>query len=84
MGGGGGGVRGQLPPGPVELDKLSLWMGSSSLETVKSVILIVVTCNCLPFLWPRNWLVHGVCNSNSEEKEATPPPFEIGVDIGFV
>ena len=83
MEGGGGGVRGQLPPGPVELDKLSLWMGLSSLETVKSVILIVVTCNCLPFLWPRNWLVHGVVNSNSKEKEANPP-FEIGVYIGFV
>ena len=27
--------------GPVELDKLSLWMGLFSLETVKSVILIV-------------------------------------------
>ena len=22
---------------------------------------IVVTCNCLPFSWPRSWLVHGVC-----------------------
>ena len=47
----GRGVGGQLPPGPVELDKLSLWMGLFSLETVKSVILIVVTCNCLSFLW---------------------------------
>ena len=60
-GGGGGGIGAAASPGPVELDKLSLWMGLFSLETVKSDILIVVTCNCLPFSWPRSWLVHGMC-----------------------
>ena len=44
-GGGGKGEGGSCPIGPVELDKLSLWMGLFSLDTIKSVILIVVTCN---------------------------------------
>ena len=42
---------------PDKPDKSSLWMDWFSLD---SVILIVVTSNCLPFSWPRNWLVHGV------------------------
>ena len=46
-GGGGGGARGAAAPlGPVELDTSSLWMDLFSLD---SVILIIVTCNCLPF-----------------------------------
>ena len=59
-GGGGGGGRGAAAPplGSVETDKSSVWMDLFSLV---SVILIVVTCNCLPFSRPRNWLVHGVC-----------------------
>ena len=32
------------------------------------ICLILVTCNCLPFSWPRNWLLHGV----SKQKEAKP------------
>ena len=36
--------------------------------SLDSIILIVVTCNCLPFSWPRNWLIH-VC-VNSKQKEA--------------
>ena len=55
--GGGGGKR-AAAPGPVEPDKTTLWINLFFLD---SVILIVVTCNCLPFPWPRNWLVHGVC-----------------------
>ena len=47
-----------------------------TLETVKSVILIVMTCNCLPFSWST------VC-ATSKEKEANPP-FEIGVYTGVV
>ena len=43
---GGGGC---CPPGPVEADKSSPWMDLFSLD---SVILIEVTCNCLPF---SNW-----------------------------
>ena len=35
-----------LPAGPVEPDILSLWMDLFSSD---SVILIIVTCNCLPF-----------------------------------
>ena len=34
------------PPQPVEPDKSSLWMNLFPLD---SVILIVLTCNCLPF-----------------------------------
>ena len=39
-----------FPRGPVEPDTLSLWMDLSSFD---SVILIIVTCNCLPFLYSR-------------------------------
>ena len=46
------------PPGPIEPDKLILWM---DLFSSHLVILIVVTFNSLPFSWPRNWLVCGVC-----------------------
>ena len=52
--GGGRGRRGAttpLPPGPVELDTSSLWMDWFSLD---SVILIIVTCNCLPFSYSRS------------------------------
>ena len=47
------------PPGPVEPDRSSLW--THGFISLNSVILIVVTCNCLPFSWPRDCLVHGVC-----------------------
>ena len=61
---GGGGAGRQLPPRPVEPDKSSLWMEdfhySKDLFSLGSVILIV-TCSCLPFSWPGNRLVHGVC-----------------------
>ena len=43
---GGGGKRAAALPGPIEPDKSSLWMDLFSLD---SVILIMVTCNCLPF-----------------------------------
>ena len=61
-----GGKGGQLPPpGPVEPDKSSLWIEdfhySKDLFSLDSVILIVVTCSCLPFSWPRNRLDHGMC-----------------------
>ena len=39
-----------FPRGPVEPDTLSLWMDLFSLD---SVILIIVTCNCLPFSYSR-------------------------------
>ena len=38
----GGGGKGAAPPGPVELDKSSLWMDLFSLD---SVFLVIVTCN---------------------------------------
>ena len=44
--GGLGGRRAAALPGPIDPDKLSLWMDLFSLD---SVILIIVTCNCLPF-----------------------------------
>ena len=38
------------PPGPVEQDPSSLWMGLwMDLFSLDSVILIIVTCNSLPF-----------------------------------
>ena len=40
-----------LPPGHVEPDTSSLWMDLFSLD---SVILIMVTCNCLPFSYSRS------------------------------
>ena len=53
------------PPGPVEPDKSSLWIEdfhySKDLFSLDSVILIVVTCSCLPFSWPGNRLGHGMC-----------------------
>ena len=39
-----------FPREPVEPDTLSLWMDLFSLD---SVILIIVTCNCLPFSYSR-------------------------------
>ena len=48
---GGKGSSYPLPPGPVELDTSSLWMDWFSLD---SVILIIVTCNCLPFSYSRS------------------------------
>ena len=56
MGGGGQGGGAAAPPGPVESDKSS----RDGFVFLDSDILILVTCNCLPFSWPRNWLVHGV------------------------
>ena len=48
-----GGQGEQLPPpGHIEPDKSSLWMDS--------VVLIVLSCNRLPFSWPSNYLVHSV------------------------
>ena len=50
-----GEARGAAAPlGPVEIDTSSLWMELSSLESVISVILIIVTCNCLPFSYSRS------------------------------
>ena len=46
MRGGGGRRGGSCPPGPFEPDKSSLWTDLYSLD---SVILVIVTCNCLPF-----------------------------------
>ena len=65
MASGGGGKEAAAPPGPVEPDKSSLWIGdfhySKDLVSLDSVILIVVICSCLPFSWPGNRLVHVVC-----------------------
>ena len=61
--GGAGGAA--APPGPLEPDKWSLWIEdfpySNDLFSLDSDILIVVTSSCLPFSWPGNRLVHGVC-----------------------
>ena len=79
-GGGGRGQRGSCPPGPVEPDKLSLWIKdfnySKDLFSLHLVIFIVVTCSCLPFSWRGNRLVP-VC-ANDKQNEAKPP-IEIGV-----
>ena len=40
-----------MPPGPVEPETSSLWMDLFALD---SVILIIVTCNCLPFSYSRS------------------------------
>ena len=61
-----GGQGGKLPPPPpVDPDKSSLWIKdfhySKDLFSLDSVILIVVTCSRLPFSWPGNRLVQGVC-----------------------
>ena len=50
-GGGGGGQGGSCPPpsGPVVPDTSSLWMDLFSLG-----VLIIVTCNCLPFSYARS------------------------------
>ena len=68
----------ELPPGPVEPDKSSLWMDLFSLA---SVILIVVTCNRVPFSWPRNWLVHGRENSSQQSAKSLKfsPPHQLVV-----
>ena len=74
---------GAWSPGPVEPDKSSLWIDLFSLD---SVILIVVTCNCLLFSYLRSifrrHLMTSAENSVSEppnlkifwEKDPTPPP----------
>ena len=49
---GGGGVKGAAappPPGPVVPDTSSLWMDLFSLD-----VLIIATCNCLPFSYARS------------------------------
>ena len=64
---GGKGSSYPLPPGPVELDTSSLWMDLFSLD---SVILISVTCNCLPFsifkIDSETYLITSAENSVSE------------------
>ena len=56
--GGQGGSCPPPPPGPVEPDRSSLWTEdfhySKDLFSLDSVVLIVVTCTCLPFSWPGN------------------------------
>ena len=49
--GGGGGKGAAALHGPVEPDKSSLLIDLFSLD---SVILIIVTCNCLPFHYSRS------------------------------
>ena len=46
-----GGEGSSCPAGPVKPDKLSLWMDLFSLD---SVILTVMTCDCLPFSYSRS------------------------------
>ena len=58
-----------FPRGPVEPDTLSLWMDLSSLD---SVILIIVTCNCLPFLYSRP--IFRTHFMTSAENSASEPP----------
>ena len=69
-GGGGGGGGGQggscLPSGPVEQDTSSVWMDLFSLD---SVILIIVTCNCLPFSYSRSiFRRHVSCMTSAENR----------------
>ena len=78
--GGGRGQGGTCPPGPVEPDKLSLWIEdfhySKDLFSLHSVVFIVVTCSCLPFSWRGNRLVP-MC-ANGKQYEAKPP---IEIDV---
>ena len=55
----GGCAGGQLPP-PDLLSQTNQVCGRI-LFSLDSLILIVVTCKCLPLSWLRNWLVDGVC-----------------------
>ena len=63
-----GGKGGSCPPGPVERDTSSPWMELLSLDLD---ILIIVTCNCLPFSGSRSifretYLMTSAVNSVSE------------------
>ena len=59
-----GGKGGSCPPGPVERDTSSPGMELLSLD---SDILIIVTCNCLPFSGSRSaYLMTSAVNSVSE------------------
>ena len=58
-----------FPRGPVEPDTLSLWMDLLSLD---SVILIIVTCNCLPFSYSRP--IFRTHFMTSAENSASEPP----------
>ena len=58
-----------FPMGPVEPDTLSLWMDLFYLD---SVILITVTCNCLPFSYSRP--IFRTHFMTSAENSASEPP----------
>ena len=62
-----------FPRGPVEPDTLSLWMDLFSLD---SVILIIVTCNCLPFSYSRPiFRTHFM--TSAENSVSEPPNLKI-------
>ena len=60
-----------FPRGPVEPDTLSLLMDLFSLD---SVILITVTCNCLPFSYSRPIFRTQFMTSAESENSASEPP----------
>ena len=71
---GGGGKAGSCPPRPVDPDTASLWMDLFSLD---SVILIIVTCNCLPFSWFEVDFSETYPMTSAENSVSEPPNLEI-------
>ena len=71
---GGKGRGGSCPPEPIEPEKSSRCMDLFSLD---SVILIVVTCNCLLFSWPRN------CSGWSDKAPMSPTRI-LDVDLSYL
>ena len=69
-----GGQGGSCRPGPVEPDKSSLWMDLFSLD---SVILIIVTCNCLPFSYSRSNFSDTYVMTSAENSVSEPPNLTI-------
>ena len=59
------------PPGAFEPDKASLWTDLSSLD---SVILVIVTCNCLPFSCLRSIFRGHIYFMTSAENNVSQPP----------
>ena len=53
------------------------------LFSLASFILIVVTCNRVPFSWPRNWLVHGRKNSSQYSAKSLKfsPPHQLVASV---
>ena len=69
-----GGEGSSCPPGPVKPDKWSLWMDLFSLD---SVILTVMTCNCLPFSYSRSIFRETKLMTSAENSVSAPQNLKI-------